>query len=162
MMADAKIASLIFSLFAGSMVIVLRMRSSNRPTNLMKIVMPPIGMATGFMMFTVPDTRIPWFWALVAFLIGSVFFAYPLIRTTKLEIRDGTVYMTRSKAFIFIIVGMLALRVALHDWVEQYITVVQSAGVFFTLAFGMILFWRIAMLRAYLKLKAGPAAVDPV
>lgn len=102
-------------------------------------------------MFVVQDTRIPWEWALIAFAVGAIFFSYPLIHTTKLEFRDGNVYMKRSKAFIWIIVSMLGLRILLHDWVERYITVVQSAGVFFILAFGMILFWRLAMLRAYLK-----------
>ncbi|MNN99378.1 hypothetical protein D3C81_2190050 [compost metagenome] len=53
---------------------------------------------------------------------------------------------------------MLLVRVLLHDWVERYITVVQSAGIFFILAFGMILVWRIAMLRAFLSLTGSKAA----
>ncbi|MDF2935910.1 MAG: rane protein [Paenibacillaceae bacterium] len=151
-MGNAQITSLLVSVLAGTMVIFLRLRASNRPTTLRKIMIPPMGMATGFMMFIVPDTRIPWAWAGIAFLVGAVLFSVPLIRTTQLEIRDETVYMKRSKAFLWIIIGMLLVRVLLHDWVERYITVVQSAGVFFILAFGMILVWRIAMLRSFLSL----------
>ncbi|MNC81511.1 hypothetical protein D3C75_1346640 [compost metagenome] len=55
---------------------------------------------------------------------------------------------------------MLLVRVLLHDWVERYITVVQSAGIFFILAFGMILVWRIAMLRAFLSLTRPKAAAE--
>lgn len=150
-MAGAQLASLLVSLLAGSMVIFLRMRGSNRPTTLRKIIIPPLGMATGFIMFAVPDTRVPWLWALTAFAVGAIFFSYPLIRTTRLEAAGGIVYVKRSKAFVWIIIGMLVLRIILHDWVERYIDVVQSAGLFFILAFGMIVFWRAAMLRAYLK-----------
>lgn len=151
-MGTAQVASLLVSVLAGTMVIFLRLRASNRPTNLRKIMIPPLGMSTGFMMFLSPDTRIPWSWAGIAFLVGAVLFSFPLIRTTQLEIRNEVVYMKRSKAFLWIIIGMLLVRVLLHDWVERYITVVQSAGIFFILAFGMILVWRIAMLRAFLSL----------
>lgn len=154
-MGTAQLTSLFVSALAGTMVIFLRLRASNRPTTLRKIMIPPLGMATGFMMFAAPETRIPWLWAGIAFLAGAVFFSVPLIRTTKLELRDGVVYMKRSKAFLWIIVGMLLIRVALHDWVERYITVVQSAGVFFILAFGMIMVWRIVMLRTYLAAVGG-------
>ncbi len=159
-MGTAQVASLLVSVLAGTMVIFLRLRASNRPTNLRKIMIPPLGMSTGFMMFVAPDTRIPWSWAGIAFLVGAVLFSFPLIRTTQLEIRNEVVYMKRSKAFLWIIIGMLLVRVLLHDWVERYITVVQSAGIFFILAFGMILVWRIAMLRAFLSLTGGKAAAD--
>ncbi|MNY76430.1 hypothetical protein D3C86_2160090 [compost metagenome] len=59
--------------------------------------------------------------------------------------------MKRSKAFMWIIIGMLLFRSVLHDWVENYVTITQSAGIFFILAFGMILTWRIFMLRAFLQ-----------
>ncbi|RAV01013.1 CcdC family protein [Paenibacillus sp. YN15] len=159
-MGTAQITSLLVSVLAGSMVIFLRLRASNRPTTLRKIMIPPLGMSTGFMMFLAPHTRIPWSWAGIAFLVGAVFFSVPLIRTTQLEIRDEVVYMKRSKAFLWIIIGMLLVRVLLHDWVERYITVVQSAGVFFILAFGMILVWRMAMLRAFLSLTGDKRAVS--
>jgi membrane protein CcdC involved in cytochrome C biogenesis len=159
-MGATQLTSLLVSLMAGTMVILLRLRASNRPTTLRKIVIPPLGMSTGFMMFVVPETRIPWLWALAAFAVGALFFSYPLIRTTRLEQREGQVFMQRSKAFLWIIVGMLGFRILLHDWVERYISMVQSAGIFFILAFGMILVWRAAMLRAFLQASASGRTED--
>ncbi|WP_438445210.1 CcdC family protein [Gorillibacterium sp. sgz5001074] len=150
-----QLGTMLIPLFAGIMVIFLRMRASGKPTNLRKIIIPPIGMSTGFMMFVAPQTRIPWTWGLTAFLAGAVLFSYPLIRSTRLELTDGIVYLQRSKAFLWIIIGMLAIRIALHDWVEQHITVVQTGAVFYLLAFGMILVWRAAMLKAFLNLTGG-------
>ena len=47
-----------------------------------KILIPPLGMATGFSMFIVPAFRILWLWGVVAFLIGAIALAYPLLRTS--------------------------------------------------------------------------------
>lgn len=134
------------------MVIVLRMKASNRPTSLPGIIIPPIGMSTGMLMFAVPEFRIPWLWGLAAFAAGALLFSVPLIRTTRLERKGEAIVMLRSKAFMWIIIGMLAVRVALHDWAEHYVSMVQTAGLFYLLAFGMIIIWRAAMLRTYLRL----------
>ncbi|MFC0335048.1 CcdC family protein [Paenibacillus sepulcri] len=146
-------ASIILTLISGIAVLFLRLRASNRPTTMRKIIIPPIGMSTGFLMFVVPVTRIPWSWALIAFAAGGLLFAYPLIRTSALERSGETIVLRRSKTFIFILLGLLVVRLLLHDVVEQSITIPQTGGLFFILAFGMILVWRIAMLRAYIKLK---------
>ena len=58
--------------------------------------------------------------------------------------------------FIVVIVTLLIVRLLLHDVVEQYVTIPQSAGIFFILAFGMLLPWRTAMYREYKKLMANP------
>lgn len=155
MTSTQQMISLFVTVLAGVSVIILRMRASNRPTTLRKIVIPPIGMSTGFIMFIVPEIRIPVLWGLGAFATGAVLFSYPLIRTTRLELVDGIVYLQRSKAFLWIILAMLALRIALHDWVEHHISVEQTAGLFYLLAFGMIVIWRLAMLRAFMKLHNG-------
>lgn len=129
-------------------VIGVRMKAANRPTSLRKIIIPPLGMSTGFLMFLVPFTRIPLGAALAAFAVGLVL-AFPLIRTSKFEFVNGEVYLKRSRAFIFVLLGLLALRLLLHPLVEEYVTLQQSAGIFFVLAFGMILHWRVAMLLQY-------------
>ena len=159
MTSTQQLLTLMIPLIGGIMVIFLRLRASGKPTNLRKIIIPPIGMSTGFMMFVAPETRIPWSWGFAAFLAGAVLFSYPLIRSTRLELLDGVVYLQRSKAFLWIIIGMLAVRIALHDWVERHITVVQTGAVFYLLAFGMILVWRIAMLQAFVKLRSGRTPV---
>ncbi|THF84117.1 CcdC family protein [Cohnella fermenti] len=148
-----QLLSLLGSLLAGLAVIIVRLKAANRPTSLRKIIAPPLGMATGFLMFVVPDTRIPWLWGLAAFVVGAIFFAYPLIATSKFEVKDGQIFLKRSKIFIVIIVALLAVRVILHDVVDDYVTIPQSAGVFFLLAFGMLLPWRLAMWKGYAEVE---------
>jgi membrane protein CcdC involved in cytochrome C biogenesis len=150
------IGSIVVSVFTGLAVVFLRLRASNRPTNLRKIIIPPLGMSTGFLMFAAPFMRIPWLWAIGAFAAGALLFAYPLIRTTQLERVGEEIVLKRSKTFVFIILGLLVVRLLLHEEIERYITIPQTGALFFILAFGMILVWRIAMLRAYLKLRRRP------
>lgn len=145
-----------FQLFLGigSVVIALsfvliRIRGSKKPVSIKKIIIPPLGMSTGFMMFLYPPMRIPWEWAVGSFLIGAVFLSFPLIKTTKFVEVDGEIYAKRSKSFIFILIGLLILRISLHNYVEQIISVEQTGSIFFILAFGMILPWRAAMLWQY-------------
>ncbi|MBS1859683.1 MAG: DUF1453 family protein, partial [Acidobacteria bacterium] len=59
------------SIFGALAVLVWRVRESRSAVSLKKIVIPPLGMATGFCMFVVPAFRIPWAWAGVAFAIGA-------------------------------------------------------------------------------------------
>ncbi|PYI52709.1 hypothetical protein DLM86_20380 [Paenibacillus flagellatus] len=146
------LASALVTLLFGATVIAVRLKAADRPTSLRKIIIPPIGMSTGFAMFLVPATHIPWLWALGAFVAGAVFFSYPLIRTSTFERRGEHVYLTRSKAFIVIIIALLAIRLLLHDLVEQAVTIPQTGALFFLLAFGMILPWRLAMARQYRSL----------
>jgi membrane protein CcdC involved in cytochrome C biogenesis len=150
------IGSIVVSVFAGLAVAFLRLRASNRPTSLRKIIIPPLGMSTGFLMFVAPVMRVPWLWALAAFAAGALLFAYPLIRTSKLERVGEEIVLKRSKTFVFIILGLLLVRLLLHEEIEQLITIPQTGALFFVLAFGMILVWRIGMLREYLKLKREP------
>ncbi|TBL78627.1 CcdC family protein [Paenibacillus thalictri] len=134
--------------------IFIRLKAGSRPVTAKKIMIPPLGMSTGFLMFAVPLVRISWEMALVAFLVGACLFSVPLILTTRFQITDGQVYMKRSKWFAFILIGLLIIRLALHNIVEQYISIPQTGAVFFLLAFGMILPWRLAMFRQYSQLLA--------
>lgn len=111
-------------------------------------------MTTGFMMFIVPETHIPVTWGIIAFALGWLLFSYPLIRTTKFEKVNGQVYAQRSRSFIFILIGLLAVRMLLHEAVEQYISVIQTGAVFFLLAYGMIVRWRLFMLKQYRAMTA--------
>lgn len=144
-----QIAATVGMIFIAVSAIFIRMKAANRPINKKRIIIPPLGMSTGFLMFVVPETHIPWLWALIAFLVGWFIFSYPLIKSTKFEVRDGEVFVTSSKSFMFILVGLLIVRLVLHEVVYQYITVVQTGAVFFILAFGMLLHWRLYMLKHY-------------
>lgn len=147
-----QLLSIAVSLLAGLAIVTLRLRAANKPTTVRKIIIPPLGMATGFLMFAVPQTHIPWSWALGAFAAGALLFSLPLIQTSKMEWVGEDIYLRRSKAFIYIILGLLVARLLLHDIVERYISVYQTASVFFLLAFGMLVPWRLVMLQRFLKL----------
>ncbi|MBB6669899.1 CcdC family protein [Cohnella nanjingensis] len=144
-----QIFSLVGSLVAGATVIAVRLRATTKPATMRKIIAPPLGMATGFLMFVSPLVRVPLTWGLAAFLIGALFFSYPLILTSRFEVANGHIYLKRSKMFIVIIVALLAVRILLHDVVERYVSIPQTAGLFFLLAFGMLLPWRLVMVKRF-------------
>lgn len=147
--AHLNIPSLVSSILGAIAVMFWRVRETKTPVSTKKIVIPPAGMATGFCMFLMPVFRVPIAWALAAFLIGALILAYPLLRTSRL-VRDGNVVMMqRSRAFLAIIVVLAAIRVAARGYFDTVLSVEQTAGLFFILAFGMILRWRLRMWRDY-------------
>ena len=125
---------------------------SRMPVSVKSIVIPPLGMSTGLGMFFAPATRVPWTWGLTAFAAGALVLAWPLLRSSRLESRDGVVYMQRSRAFLLILVGLFALRVGLHDYIGHLITPLQTAAVFYLMAFGMIVRWRATLYVGYRRL----------
>ena len=145
-------AAVLGSLVGAALVLTWRVRETRAPVTARKILIPPLAMSTGFLMFLAPTAREPWTWALAAFAAGALLFAYPLVLTSELTRQDGAIYLRRSKAFLWILLGLLAIRLALRSWVEQYVSTPQTAGLFFVLAFGMLLPWRITMYRRYRKL----------
>ena len=58
----------------------------------------------------------------------------------------------RSRAFLLILVGLFALRVGLHDYIGHLITPLQTAAVFYLMAFGMIVRWRATLYVGYRRL----------
>lgn len=142
------------SLFGAVVIIFWRIREGRSAVTLKKIVIPPLGMATGFCMFLVPAFRVPWLWALAAFLIGAIVLAWPLQATTRLH-RDGNVIiMKRSSAFLMVVVALAAIRFFARGYFDKLLTVEQTGAIFFVLAFGMILRWRAGMFFAYRSLTA--------
>jgi membrane protein CcdC involved in cytochrome C biogenesis len=150
-------------LLAGSLAGLLamlawRVRESRGTVSLRKIFVPPLGMSTGFAMFALPAARVPWAWASGALALGALVFAIPLTRTSSLLRRGDAIVMQRSKAFLWILLGLFAVRFALRSWIDLYVTAPQSGALFFLLAFGMIARWRSGMLFSYLRLRAAAPA----
>ena len=144
--------SLITSVAGFVAVMAWRIREGRTAVTVRKIVIPPLGMATGFCMFFVPIFRVPFLWALGAFLAGAIILAYPILRTSRLTLQGDTVMMRRSGAFFIVLVVLAAIRIAARSYLDSVITVEQSAALFFVLAFGMILRWRTSMLLEYRQL----------
>ena len=103
-------------------------------------------------MFVDPAFRIPWSWAGIAFFVGAVALAWPLLLTTRLEVEGATVRMKRSSAFLVVILVLAAIRFFARGYFDKILTAQQTAGTFFILAFGMILIWRAKMLVDYRRL----------
>lgn len=141
--------SMIGAVFMAITVTLVRLRAARKPVTERSILIPPLGMSTGFGMFLVPAVHIPWMWGIEAFLAGALLFAYPLIRSSRFQIINGSIYLQRSKSFIVILVVLLAIRLTLHTYIEQYVSLPQTGAIFFLLAFGMILPWRTAMYLQY-------------
>jgi membrane protein CcdC involved in cytochrome C biogenesis len=145
-------ATLTSAVLGFLVIMAWRIGESRSAVTARKIVIPPLGMATGFCMFLVPAFRMPWTWALAAFLVGGLLLAEPLVRTSHLKLVGETVMMHRSPAFFFVIVVLALVRFLARGYLDRFITIEQSGGLFFILAFGMIVRWRVTMYLAYRRL----------
>jgi membrane protein CcdC involved in cytochrome C biogenesis len=144
--------SVLGSLAGMAVILAWRVREGRTAVTIRKIVIPPIGMATGFSMFLVPAFRIPLGWAVCAFLIGAAGLAYPLLYTSRL-VRDGeTIMMQRSNVFFLIVVALAGIRILARGYIDTILNIKQTAALFFVLAFGMILRWRLSMFFEYRQL----------
>jgi membrane protein CcdC involved in cytochrome C biogenesis len=137
-------------------VLAWRVREGRSAVTLKKIVMPPLGMATGFCMFIVPAFRVPLLWGLGAFFIGAIVLAYPLLLTSDLHLQNGVIMMKRSSAFFAVIIVLAVVRYFARGFFDRFLTLEQTGALFYLLAFGMILRWRAKLFLAYRTLSAGP------
>ena len=135
-------------------VLTWRVREGRTAVTAKKILIPPMGMATGFCMFIVPAFRVPLEWAAAAFLLGALALAYPLLLTSTLERRGDAIMMKRSGAFFSVVIALAAIRYIARGYFDSMLSIQQTGGLFFILAFGMILRWRMSMFRKYRELTA--------
>lgn len=103
-------------------------------------------------MFLFPYFQVSWWQVLEALSVGMVF-SVLLILTSNFEIKGNNIYLKPSKVFIFILIFLLLLRIALKIYLGQGISVGETSGMFYLLAFGMLFTWRIAMLLKFIKLR---------
>lgn len=141
--------SMLVAIFMGVSVIIVRMKAQNYPTNVKKIILPPIFMSTGALMYVVPYFRLTQLEILEAVVVGCLFSLF-LIMTSNFVIKNNKIYMKRSKLFPLILISLLVIRSALKFFLSSTIHPGELAGMFFLLAFSMIVPWRIAM---YIKFK---------
>jgi membrane protein CcdC involved in cytochrome C biogenesis len=57
--------------------------------------------------------------------------------------------MHRSASFFVVMVVLAIVRILAHSYFDRVLSVQQTAGLFFVLAFGMIVRWRVSMLLEY-------------
>jgi membrane protein CcdC involved in cytochrome C biogenesis len=130
-------------------VLAWRVREGRTAVTAKKILIPPLGMATGFSMFLVPEFRFPWTWGILAFLIGAIVFAYPLLATSSLRREGEAIMMKRSGAFFAVVIVLAAVRYLARGYFDRMLSLEQTGALFFVVAFGMILRWRASLYMAY-------------
>jgi len=135
-------------------VMVWRVREGRSAVTLRKILIPPMGMATGFSMFIVPMFRVPWTWGIGAFLVGAIALAYPMLKTSRLHREGEDIVMKRSGAFFVVVIVLAAIRLLARSYLDTVLSIEQTGALFFLLAFGMILRWRMSMYFEYRALTA--------
>lgn len=146
------ILSSIVALCMATFMIYVRVKVATKPTNRKRIMLPPIMMSTGALMFIFPYFRVS-FGEVIEALILGLFFSIFLIRTTKFELKDNDIYLIPSRAFIFILFGLLFVRLLIKLWIGSTISFGETSGMFYLLGFFMIITWRIAMLIKYNRLE---------
>ena len=70
--------------------------------------------------------------------------------------RAGGVYLKPSRAFLFVILGLIVLRWTVRLSLQRSIPLHRLSGLFFLLARVVIATWRAAMLRACWRLSTPP------
>ncbi|NWK83794.1 DUF1453 family protein [Staphylococcus sp. GSSP0090] len=145
--------SIVFAFLMGIGVIVVRMKAQQFPVNEKKIILPPFFMATGALMYVVPYFRLTGTEILECIIMGLLFSTI-LIWTSRFETHGSEIYMKRSKAFPIILISLLLIRTVIKIFISNQIDPGEIAGMFFLLAFCMIVPWRIAMLYKFKKIKS--------
>lgn len=146
------IGSTIIAVMMATAMIFVRARAAKKPVSAKKIILPPLFMSSGALMFLSPEFQVAWSQVLEAFGVG-VLFSVLLIISTKFKIKGEEIYLIPSKSFIFILVGLLLVRIVAKLIIGSHISLGETSGMFYLLAFGMIVSWRIAMLYKYKKLE---------
>lgn len=145
------LASTVGAVGMAIFVTFMRMKAAKKPATAKKIILPPIFMSTGALMFILPMFRVHFLQIIEALTVGMLF-SILLIKTSKFEIRNQQIYLKRSKAFVFILIGLLVVRVIAKLVLSSSIDVGELSGMFWILALGMIVPWRIAMYQQFKKL----------
>lgn len=146
------VASTVVAAFMASAMIVMRLKAAKKPVSIKKIILPPLFMSTGALMFIFPEFQIRWIQVLEAVTVGIICSIF-LIKTSKFEIRGQNIYLIPSKAFAFILVGLLVFRIIFKLAIGSTISLGETSGMFFILALGMIVTWRLSMLYKFVQLE---------
>lgn len=146
------VGSTLGALFMGIFVMFMRIKGQKKPVNAKKILIPPMAMSSGALMFIFEEFRISFLQVAEASFVGLLFSTL-LIATSKFEVRDNEIYLKRSKMFFFILIALLVIRVVWKTVLTNSLNVGELGGMFWTLAFSMLWPWRIAMLIKYKRIQ---------
>src|SRR5699024_10550977 len=143
--------SIVAALMAIGMIF-FRLKVAQSPTSAKRIILPPIFMSYGAFMFIIPAFRVPFTQVIEALLVGLLF-SILLIKLSIFDIKNREIYLIHSRAFAFILCVLFFARIVIKIIIGSLISLGETSGMFFLLAFGMIISWRLAMLYKYKKLE---------
>src|SRR5699024_8095699 len=146
------VTSTVVAAFMATTMIFVRLKAAQKPASMKKIILPPFFMSTGALMFLFPEFQVSFSQVFEALIIGMIFSIF-LIKTLRFEIRNDHIYLIPSKSFVFILFGLLIVRVLIKLIIGSTIFFGETSGMFFLLAFGMILTWRLAMVYQFKRLE---------
>jgi len=149
---DIVVITSIGAVFMAVFALFVRMKAAKKPVSAKKIILPPVFMSTGAFMFILPMFRVAPIQIIEALSVGMLF-SILLIKTSKFEVRDNEIYLKQSRAFIYILISLLVIRVIAKLYLSASIEIGELGGMFWILAFGMIVPWRVAMYINYRKLQ---------
>ena len=147
------------ALVMGLLISFIRVKASAKPTNAKKILIPPFAMSTGMLQFLYPASRLTWTEVAEALIVGMIFSVF-LIKTSNFYEAEGKIYLQRSKAFFIVLFGILLVRTVAKFVIGGQIDIFETGGIFYLVAFGMIVPWRIAMYLKYKQVKSGIVPVE--
>ena len=148
---DLAIISSIGAICMAIFALFIRMKAAKKPASAKKILLPPLFMSTGALMYIFPEFRLTPMEIFESIAVGMLF-SILLIKTSKFEIKGEDIYLKRSRAFLLILTGLLVIRIIAKLILSSSIDFGELSGMFFLIAFSMILPWRLAMYRDYKKL----------
>ncbi|WP_017548611.1 CcdC protein domain-containing protein [Salinicoccus carnicancri] len=144
------ITASIMAVFMGIGAIIVRQKAAKRPLTMKKILIPPVMMSTGALMYVFPYFRLTPVEIGESVIMGAIF-SILLVLTTRYEEKDSALYVKQSRLFPLILVTLLVLRIILKTILSMSISPGEIGGMFFLLAFVMIVIWRLSM---YINLRA--------
>lgn len=103
-------------------------------------------------MYIFPYFRLTWEHLWITVLIG-VICSTILIKTSTFEVIGQDIFLKPSKAFAVVLVGLLVFRTAAKIYLGGTFHLGELGGIFYMLAYSMLLPWRLAMLVQFKKLQ---------
>lgn len=146
-----ELIAFIGAIFMSVALIFIRSKASKKPASERKILIPPLMMSTGALMYVFPVFRLNMVEIVEAVIIGLIF-SILLIKTSSFEVVNNEIYIKNSKSFIYILIDLLVIRTILKFILSASIDYGELAGMFWLIAFSMIITWRISMFMQYRKL----------
>src|SRR5699024_1207163 len=134
--------------FMAVTMIIVRLKAAKKPASVKKIILPPLFMSTGALMFFFSEFQVKWIQVFDAISVGMIFSLYR-ITTPKLEIRNQEMYLIPLNAFSLILFGLSGIGILLKLIVGSSISLGETSGMFYLLGYGMIRPWRLVMLSKF-------------